>query len=171
LKFGGYVKVRDSFQDIYCVKTILDGILDEGDTLEEMKHEDDTLGDFDLHTKKLEKIDFNPKISSLRMSPICKYCFVIPICSLEPLPLVRPILEIYVQLLEKEFFGGYREGDHVMYVFIVNNLGVGSMMTEEKVKSGTPLWQQVNDNTERTLSMDEDLSISKGKKIGVRGDH
>lgn len=56
---------------------------------------------------------------------------------------MRPILVIDVQLLENEFVAGYREGNRVLYVSVVNNLGVNSMMNEEKLKSWSPLWQQV----------------------------
>jgi hypothetical protein len=38
------------------------------------------------------------------------------LCPLIPLPIVRPILEIDVQLLENEFVNGYKEGDRVLYV-------------------------------------------------------
>ena len=50
------------------------------------------------------------------MKPFSKSRFLIPLCWLIPLHVVRPILEIDVQLLENEFVNGYREGDRVLYV-------------------------------------------------------
>ena len=72
---------------------------------------------------KLEKTNFNYVINGLRIRPHSKSHLSIPICRLEPLPLVRPILKSDVQLLENEYLNGYREGDRVLYVFIINDRG------------------------------------------------
>ncbi len=85
--------------------------------------------------RKLEKTDFNSVINSLRIRPLSKSRLSIPICRLEPLPLVRPILEFDVQLLENEFLNGYREGDRVLYVSIVNDRGESLCVTEDKLSS------------------------------------
>lgn len=52
----------------------------------------------------------------LRTKPYSKLRISIPLCHLFLLPLLRPILEVDVQLLENEFINGYREGDKVLYV-------------------------------------------------------
>ena len=85
--------------------------------------------------KKLEKIDFNFVINALQIRPLSKSRSSIPICCLEPLPLVRPIFEFDVQLFDNEFFNGYREGDRVLYVSIVNNRGKSLYVTEDKLSS------------------------------------
>ena len=46
-----------------------------------------------------------------------------PIWCLEPLPLVRPILEFDVQLLENEFLNKHKEVDRLLYVSIINDCG------------------------------------------------
>ena len=85
--------------------------------------------------------------------------FSIHIYCLEPLPLVRPILEIDIQLLENEFVSWYREGDRVLYVPVMNNLRVSSMVTEEMLKTWSPLWQEIIDNFEKKLLVYENLLI------------
>jgi hypothetical protein len=90
--------------------------------------------------KKLEKTDFNSVINGLRIRPLSKSRLSIPICRLEPLPLVRPILEFDVQLLENEFLNGYREGDRVLYVSIVNDRGKNLCVTKDKMRSWDPIW-------------------------------
>ena len=47
----------------------------------------------------------------------------VPLCQLKPLALVRPILEVDVQLLQHEFANGHREGNRVIYVSIKNDKG------------------------------------------------
>lgn len=107
-----------------------------------MDLEDDTLGDFELPKKKLEKKkNFSSIISSLWMCPFFKSCFLMPICRLEPLPVLRSILEIDVYLLENDFSSGYREGNSMLYVSVINNLGVSLMVTMEKLETWSPLWQ------------------------------
>ena len=55
------------------------------------------------------------------------------------------ILKFDVQLLENEFLNRYREGDSVLYVFIVNDRKERLCVTEDKLSSWIPIWQQVND--------------------------
>ena len=47
--------------------------------------------------RKLEKTYFNFIINGLQIRPLSKSRLSIPLCRLEPLPLVRPILEFDVQ--------------------------------------------------------------------------
>ena len=62
---------------------------------------------------------------------------------MKPLPLVRPILEFGIQVLENEFLNGYREGDCVLYVSIVNNRVKNLLVTQDKLNSWDPIWQQI----------------------------
>ena len=84
---------------------------------------------------KLKKINFNSVINGLRIRPLSKSRLSIPICHLESLPLVRPFLKYDIQLFENEFLNGYREGDRVLYVSIVNNSGKRLCVTEDKLSS------------------------------------
>ena len=77
--------------------------------------------------------------------------------------MVRPILEFDVQLLDNEFLNEYREGDRVLYVSIVNDREKSLYVTEDKLSSWDPIWQQVNDVFEESLSRDEDLKVFKDK--------
>ena len=86
--------------------------------------------------RKLEKTNFNSVINGLRIRRLSKFCLFVPICRLESLPLVRPILEFDVQLLENEFLNVYREGDRVLYVSIVNDRGESLCVTEDKLNLG-----------------------------------
>ena len=61
------------------------------------------------------------------MHPFSKSCFSIPVYRLEPEVLVKPILEIDVLFLKNEFVGGYWQVDQVLYVWVVDNLGMNSM--------------------------------------------
>ena len=68
------------------------------------------------HMRNLQNTNFNSLIGRLRMKPLSNSRFLIPLCRLIPLSIVRPILEIDVQLLKNEFVNGYREGGRVLYV-------------------------------------------------------
>ena len=68
------------------------------------------------------------------MHPLFKPCLSSLVCRLEPFPLVE-LLEIDVQLLENNFFGGYREANCVLYISLVNNLGMSALVMKEKHKS------------------------------------
>jgi hypothetical protein len=61
------------------------------------------LEDKELDARRLKRTDFNSIINQLRMTPHAKSRFFVPLCRLVVLPLVRPILEGDVQLLENEF--------------------------------------------------------------------
>ena len=100
---------------------------------------------------KLEKIDFNSVINSLRIRSLSKSHLSILICHLEPLPSVRLILDFDVQLLDNEFLNGYREGDRIFCVSIINDRGENLRVTDDKLSSWDPIWQQVNDVFEQSL--------------------
>lgn len=88
-----------------------------------------------MSPKESKKIDLNLVISNLRMRSLSEPCLSNPICCLEPFPLVEPILEVDVQLLKNKCVGGYREGNCVLYISLVNNLGMSVLVMEEKHKS------------------------------------
>ena len=92
--------------------------------------------------------------------------------SLVILPLVRPILEGDIQLLEIELSNGYREGDRVLYVSIAKNDDFSLVVTDETVSSWNQHWQRVNHRFEEELDKDKNLLKFKGKMFYVwEGDH
>ena len=101
--------------------------------------------------RKLKKIDFNFVINGLQILPLSKSRLSNPICRLEPLRLVRPILEFDVQSLENEFVNGYKEDDRVLYVSIINHCGKNLCVTDDKLSFWDPIWQQLNDVFEQSL--------------------
>ena len=76
----------------------------------------------ELHIRRSQKEDSNSVIHRVRMKPIGKSRFPIPLCRLRCLPLVRPINDVDVARLENEFVIGYRDGDRALYVSPYNNL-------------------------------------------------
>jgi len=101
------------------------------------------------------------------MTPHAKSRFFVPLCRLVVLPLVRPILEGDVQLLENEFSNGYREGDRVLYVSIAKNDGSCLDVTDETISSWNQHWQRANQRFEEELDKDKDLLKFKGKMFYV----
>lgn len=57
------------------------------------------------------------------MNAIHKSCLSMQLCHLLPLPLVRPILKLDVQLLDNKFVNAYHEGGIVLYVSIMEDKG------------------------------------------------
>ena len=70
---------------------------------------------------------------------------------------VRPVGEMGIQHLEREFVKGYRDGDRVMYISMYNNEELSSDVTEEVMSSWSPLWQSANQAFEEELQGDPDL--------------
>ena len=130
------------------------------------------LEDKDYDARRLKRTDFNSIINQLRAIPYEKSRFCVPLCRLVVLPLVRPILEGDVQLLETEFSNGYREGDRVLYVSIAKNDGSSLDVTDETVSSWDQHWQRANHRFEKELDKDKDLHKFKGKMFYVwEGNH
>lgn len=65
----------------------------------------------------------------------------IPICCLNPLQLVGPVLKVDVQSLENEFVNEYREGNMVLYVFIEDDKGRVEPTIENTCGSWDEHWQ------------------------------
>ena len=125
-----------------------------------------------MDARRLKRTDFNSIINQLRMTPHAKSRFFVPLCRLVVLPLVRPILEGDVQLLENEFSNGYREGDRVLYVSIAKNDGSCLDVTDETFSSWNQHWQRANQRFEEELDKDKDLLKFKGKMFYVwEGNH
>ena len=70
---------------------------------------------------KRQKHDLNSVISRLCIKLEAKLWLKIPLCRLQPLPLMWPINNVDVQQLENEFVIGYRDGNRVLYVSMYNN--------------------------------------------------
>lgn len=95
------------FVFIYLYLLVCDemvSILVVGDT-----REDDMLGNYDVHEKNFENINFNYVINKLQLHLISKSHILNLICHLDLSPLVRAVLDLDVKLLENKFVIGYRE--------------------------------------------------------------
>ena len=126
----------------------------------------------ELELRKTQKEDSNGVIQRLRIKPIVKSRFSIPLWRLRCLPLVRPIIEVEVQRLECEFVMGYREGDRVLYVSSFNDVSVDMPVSPDIVSSWSPLWQEANAEFEVKLRDDPDLAHLSGKMFFVwEGNH
>lgn len=122
------------------------------------------------HMRDLQNTNFNSLIGGLRMKPFSKSRFSIPLCRLIPLPVVRPILEIDVQLLENEFVNGYREGDRVLYVSPYDK--DGNTMDIRDAETWGEHWQSSNTSFEEILKNDKDYERFCGKMFFVwEGNH
>ena len=97
------------------------------------------------HTFRMShKEDTNFVIHEVRMKPLSKSHFNIPICCMRALSLVRPINEIEVQRLEKKFVNGYREGDRAIYVSMYNDVGHDLDVSDDIVASWSSIWMEAN---------------------------
>lgn len=72
--------------------------------------------------RRSQKENSNAIIHQVRIKPLAKSHFSIPLCHLKCLPLVRPINEVDISRLENEFVIGYRDGDRALYVSSYNNI-------------------------------------------------
>ena len=89
---------------------------------------------------RTQKEDSNVVIQRVRIKPLVKSRFSIPLCRLQCLPLVRPISEVDVSRLQNEFVMGYRDGDRAMYVSPYNNLDEVLHVSEDIRASWSLLW-------------------------------
>ena len=71
-------------------------------------------------------------------------------------------------MLENEFLNEYREGDRILYVYIINDRGESLCVTDDKLSSWNPIWQQLNDVFEQSHSRNEELKVFKGKMFWVQ---
>lgn len=83
----------------------------------EIKHVEDSL----THMRGIHNTNFNLLIESLCMKHVSMSCLCVPPCWPLPLPSVRSILEVDIQLLEDKIVYYYHEGHRVLYVSIMND--------------------------------------------------
>ena len=134
--------------------------------------EDSNPEETELQMRRAQKEDSNTVIHRLRMKPIRKSRFPIPLCRLRCLPLVRPINEVDVGRLENEFVMGYRDGDRAMYVSKHNNLDEDLNVTDDIKATWSPLWVEANAEFDAILQRDSDLAHLVGKMFFVwEGNH
>jgi hypothetical protein len=149
------------------VVTVVDVVSDIVSLLDESNPEET-----ELLIRRAQKEDSNSVIQRVRLKPLAKSRFSIPLCRLQCLPLVRPISEVDVVRLQNEFIMGYREGDRVMYVLPYNNLGEVLHVSDDIRTSWSPLWQEASDVLDSMLQDDSDLSYLVGKMFFVwEGNH
>jgi hypothetical protein len=122
--------------------------------------------------RRAQKEDSNAVIHRVRMRPLAKSRFSIPLCRLRCLPLVRPIIEVDVSRLENEFVMGYRDGDRAMYISPYNNVDEVLPVSEDIRASWSSYWQEANDEFDSMLHNDSDICHLVGKMFYVwEGNH
>ena len=126
----------------------------------------------ELELRKSQKEASNGVIQRLRIKPTSKSRFSIPLCHLRVLPFVRPISEVEVQRLECEFVMGYREGDRVMYVSVLNDIPIDLPVFPAIMASWSLLWQEASAEFDVKLKEDPDLAHLYGKMFFMwEGNH
>jgi hypothetical protein len=66
-------------------------------------------------------MDINSASKTMHMKCNENLHIFIHVCCMESLPLVYPILKVDTQVLEDEFVDGYRMGNKVLYVYVLDN--------------------------------------------------
>lgn len=128
--------------------------------------------DTELEIRKAQKDDSNSVIQRVRIKPLNKSRFSIPLCRLQCLPLVRPINEVDVNRLENEFVMGYRDGDRALYVSPYNNLDEVLLVSDNIMASWSSYWKDANEEFDAMLRNDSDLAHLAGKMFFVwEGNH
>ena len=94
----------------------------------------------ELEIRRSQKEDSISVIHRVRIKPLSKSRFSIPLCRLQCLPLVRPIIEVDVARLQNKFVMGYRDGDRAMYVSPYNNLNEVLHVSDDIRASWSSLW-------------------------------
>jgi hypothetical protein len=126
----------------------------------------------ELEHRTQYKVDSIAVINNLRIKPSQKSRMLVPLCRMIPMAKVRPVGEVGVQHLEREFVKGYRDGDRVMYISMYNNDKQTRDVTDEVMAKWSPLWRDANDAFEFELQSDEDWSQFSGKMFFVwEGNH
>ena len=128
--------------------------------------------DTEIKIQRSQKEDSNAIIHQVRIKPLNKSRFSIPLCRLRCLPLVRPINDVDVSRLVNEFVMGYRDGDRALYVSPYNNLEEVLFVIEDIMASWSSLWQEANEEFDAMLRNDSDLAHLAGKMFFVwKGNH
>jgi hypothetical protein len=121
----------------------------------------------ELKIRRSQEEDNIGVIHQIRIKPLAKSRFSIPLCCLQCLSLVRLISEVDVARLQNEFVMGYRDGDRAMYVSPYNNLDEVLHVLDDIRASWSSLWQESNDEFNSMLEKDSDLSQFVGKMFFV----
>ena len=141
---------------VYTVSIFhVDGGMDapqfEEDTPGNTEKDEDSVDDDDAFTGDLDEIRSRQKlnsvttISSLRVKPFAYSRIDIPLCRMQPMPIVRPMMQCDLSKLEEEFSHGYREGASVFYVSITDEGGrTREVSAADKARWG-PIWNKKND--------------------------
>lgn len=111
----------------------------------------------ELQHRKQHKVDSISVINNLRFKPVKKSRLLVPLCRMISMAKVRPVGEMGVQHLEREFVKGYRDGDRVMYISMYNNDEMSSDVTEEVKAKWSPCWVDANQAFEDELQADPEL--------------
>jgi hypothetical protein len=119
-----------------------------------------------LH-RKYHKVDSTGLINKLRMQPAKKSRLLVPLCRLVVMDEVRAVGELDVQKLETEFVNGYREGDRVLFVSPFNNKEWTMDVTNRELEKWGSHWNHVNNDFEKELEGDDDLTDLRGRMFFV----
>ena len=111
----------------------------------------------------------NVVIHCVRLKPLHKSRFFIPLCRLRCRPLVRPINEVDVSRWENEFVMGYHDGDCALYMSPYNNLDELIHVSDDIQASWSTFWQEANEEFDTMLQNDSDLAYLAGKMSYVWG--
>ena len=114
---------------------------EEEDSVEE---DDAFIGDED-EIRARHKLDSVACISSLRMKPFSSSRFDIPLCRMQAMPMVRPMMQCDLSKLEEEFAHGYREGASVFYVTTTDEGGKTKEVSEADKARWGPIWNEKNE--------------------------
>jgi hypothetical protein len=118
------------------------------------------------------KVDSINVINAVRIQPLRKSRLLVPLCRMVAMAKVRPVGEMGVQHLEREFVKGYRDGDRVMYISMFNTEEMSMDVTEEMKAKWSPCWRRANEAFEADLQGDDDLNQFSGKMFFVwEGNH
>ena len=121
---------------------------------------------------KVTKEDSNVVIHWVRIKPLKKSRFFIPLCHLRCLPLVWLINKVDVSWLENEFVMDYRDSERAFYKSPYNNLEEILFVFDDIMASRSSSWQEANQEFDAMLQNDSDIVHLAGKMFFVcEGNH
>lgn len=136
------------------------------------KASEPTLLETENDTLSRHKGDSIKVVKDFMIKPEEKATFRIPLCRMQALPIVRPIIEADVQMLEQEFVNGYRDGDRVLFVGLHNDKNEVVEVTQEIKAKWSPLWIAESDKFDNRMAADPSLVQFVGKMFWVwEGNH
>jgi hypothetical protein len=93
--------------------------------------------------------------------------FYVPLCRMVALPKVRPVQEVDVCALQKQFEGGYIDGDRAFYISLYDDTENTQDVSSEIVDSWDAHWQSANERFEEFLLSRPEYSGFRGKMFFV----